>query len=126
MVRLAGIRRKVPSHPKTAIARRPRVATDRRLEARHRHFEIRRYQTRLELQCAGASGSSRCGSSASCPTAASCAGAKAKHDDLAAISVQMEGDRRVPLAVLKAAAETALSSAEPGEVLVVWLDGPGV
>jgi uncharacterized protein (DUF111 family) len=91
------------------------------LESQHKHFDIQRYETRLELHWNGTSrryplrikrifndGNFMC--------------AKAEHDDLAAICAQVSGTRRLALAALKAAAETALGAAEPPEVLVVDMD----
>jgi hypothetical protein len=91
------------------------------LESRHKHFDVRHYRTQLELHCNG--------TSRRYPLRIKrifCDGnfmrAKAEHDDLAAICAEMTGTRRLPLAVLKAATEAAVGSAEPSGLLVVNLD----
>lgn len=92
------------------------------LESQHKHFDVRHYRTQLELRWNG--------TSHRYPLRIKrilCDGnfvrAKAEHDDLAAICAEVAGTRRLPLAVLKAATEEAVASAEPPEVLVVHLNG---
>ncbi|MDX8496356.1 pyridinium-3,5-bisthiocarboxylic acid mononucleotide nickel chelatase [Mesorhizobium sp. VK22B] len=92
------------------------------LESQHKHFDIRRYKTQLELKWAGGE--------ASYPLRLKrilnygvFVRAKAEHDDLVAISAQMRDLLPVSVAVLKAAIETAVGSAEPGETLHVDLSG---
>ena len=91
------------------------------LESQHKHFDVRHYSTMLELHWNG--------TSHRYPLRFKrilCDGqfmrAKAEHDDLAAICAEVAATRRLPLAVLKAASEKAVGSAEPPEVLVVHLD----
>ncbi|MBP2236545.1 uncharacterized protein (DUF111 family) [Sinorhizobium kostiense] len=92
------------------------------LESRHKHFEILRYRTTLELQWRG--GVRRF------PLRVKrilnegvFMRAKAEHDDLVAISEEMQPEFRVSVAVLKAAIETALGAGEPGETLCVDIAG---
>lgn len=86
------------------------------LHSTHKHFEIRRYQVRLELQI---------GNDAPCAHPLRLkrildrgvfVRAKAEYDDLAAVAAQYE---QLPVTVLKAAVETTVGSAEPGDVLRV-------
>ncbi|MET3596899.1 uncharacterized protein (DUF111 family) [Mesorhizobium shonense] len=92
------------------------------LESQHRHFDIRRYKTRLELKWAGGE--------VSFPLRLKrilndgmFMRAKTEHDDLVAISAQMRDLLPVSVAVLKAAIETTVGSIEPGETLRVDLSG---
>ncbi len=91
------------------------------VESRHEHFEIRPYRIRLDLVVDGE------------PSVfplrlkrifheGEFVRAKAEHDDLVAVAGSL-GDR-ISVAVLKAAVETAVGSAEPGEILRVVLDPP--
>ena len=91
------------------------------LESQHRHFDIRRYQTRLELRWNATSRRFPLRIKRILGEGVFMR-AKAEHDDLAAICAAMAEERRVPLAVLKAAVETAMGSEEPPEILVVDLD----
>lgn len=95
------------------------------LESQHKHFDIKRYQTRLEVRWAGGT--------VTLPLRLKrilsdgvFMRAKAEHDDLAAIAAQMTEHLRAPVAVLKAAIETAVGSEEPGEVLQIDLSGLSV
>jgi uncharacterized protein (DUF111 family) len=91
------------------------------LSSEHKHFEIRRYQTRLELHCAG--------SVDTFPLRlkrvmhrGEFVRVKAEHADLAAAANQLKSRRLLSLSVLKAAVETAVGSAEPGAVVRVTID----
>jgi len=91
------------------------------LKSQHKHFDVRHYRTQLELRWNG--------TSRRYPLRIKrilCDGhfmrAKAEHDDLAAICAEVAAKRRLPLAVLKAATEEAVGSAEPPEVLIVHVD----
>jgi uncharacterized protein (DUF111 family) len=93
------------------------------LQSQHKHFEIRRYQTRLEVR--------RGGHVSDFPlrikrilSEGRFMRAKAEHDDLAAICVLLSQESKVHLAVLKAAVETAVGADEPGDVISIQLDGP--
>lgn len=90
------------------------------LESQHKHFDIRRYQTRLEVQWAGGT--------LTFPlrlkrilSEGVFMRAKAEHDDVAAISSELKDNCHAPVAVLKAAIETAVGSEEPGELLRIDL-----
>ncbi|CDX35105.1 hypothetical protein MPLSOD_200051 [Mesorhizobium sp. SOD10] len=92
------------------------------LESQHKHFDIRRYKTQLELKWAGGE--------RSFPlrlkrilNEGMFMRAKAEHDDLVAISAQMRDLLPVSVAVLKGAIETTIGSTEPGETLRVDLSG---
>lgn len=92
------------------------------LESQHKHFEIRRYQTRLDVRWTGGT--------ATFPlrlkrilSEGVFMRAKAEHDDLAAISADMAERLRAPVAMLKAAIETAVGADEPGDVLRIDLSG---
>lgn len=93
------------------------------LQSQHKHFDIRRYQTRLELRWNGASRRFPLRIKRILGQGVFMR-AKAEHDDLAAICAAMAEERRIPLAVLKAAVETAVGMAEPPDILVVDLDEP--
>ncbi|SIP89282.1 hypothetical protein SAMN05421641_101232 [Paracoccus thiocyanatus] len=93
------------------------------LQSQHKHFDIRRYQTRLELRWNGTSRRFPLRIKRILSDGAFMR-AKAEHDDLAAICAAMVEDRPVALAVLKAAVETAVGSQEPPETLAVDLDDP--
>ncbi|RUM06189.1 nickel insertion protein [Rhizobium chutanense] len=86
------------------------------LQSEHKHFDIRRYRTTLELKWSGGVRNfplriKRILNDGMFMRA------KAEHDDLAAISEQMQPEYPVSVAVLKAAIETALGAEEPGETL---------
>ncbi|WP_245462484.1 nickel insertion protein [Rhizobium sp. CCGE532] len=90
------------------------------LESQHKHFDIRRYRTQLQLTWAGGE--------VTFPLRIKrilndgvFMRAKAEHDDLVAIAEQIKDHLPVSLAVLKAAIETAVGSEDPGETLVVDL-----
>jgi uncharacterized protein (DUF111 family) len=96
------------------------------LQSRHEHFEIRRYQTELQLQLTG--------DVSTFPlrikrvlSDGQFLRAKAEHDDLVAVIAAL-GPRpdRPPLSVLKAAVETAVGSRPPVDVLRVVLEGAPV
>lgn len=93
------------------------------LESQHKHFDIRRYQTRLELRWNGGNRRFPLRVKRILREGAFMR-AKAEHDDLAAICAAMAEERTIPLAVLKAATETALGTTEPPEILVIDLDDP--
>jgi uncharacterized protein (DUF111 family) len=94
------------------------------LESRHKHLEIRRYQTRLDLQWADGHGAFPLRIKRVLHDGLFLR-AKADHDDLVAITEELgKRPHRPHLAVLKAAIETAVGSHEPGDVLRVVLDGP--
>ncbi|MCZ4088606.1 nickel insertion protein [Sinorhizobium psoraleae] len=88
------------------------------LESRHKHFEILRYRTTLELQWQGGVRHFPLRVKQILNDGVFMR-AKAEHDDLAAISEAMQPEFRVSVAVLKAAIETALGAEEPGETLGV-------
>lgn len=92
------------------------------LQSEHKHFDIRRYRTTLELNWSGGV--------RSFPLRVKrilndgmFMRAKAEHDDLAAISEEMQLEFPVSVAVLKAAIETALGAEEPGEMLGIDFTG---
>jgi uncharacterized protein (DUF111 family) len=91
------------------------------LQSEHKHFDIRHYRTQLEVGCGG--------TVSSFPLrvkrilhAGEFLRAKAEHDDLVAIAAQLRSHRPTPVAVLKAAIETAVGSREPGDVVRICLD----
>lgn len=91
------------------------------LAARHRHFEVRRYDTTLELH--------RADQVHSVPLRVKrilCDGrlvrVKAEHDDLVAAVESLRDGAGVPLSVIKAEVEVAVGGDEPGEVVRVNLD----
>jgi uncharacterized protein (DUF111 family) len=93
------------------------------LESRHKHLEIRRYQTRLDLQWADGRSTFPLRIKRVLHDGLFLR-AKADHDDIVAIAEELgHRPQRPPLAVLKAAIETAVGSHEPGDVLRVVLDG---
>jgi len=90
------------------------------LEARHKHFDIRRYRTSLRLTHAGGT--------ATFPLRlkrilhdGEFVRAKAEYDDLAAVVEALRGESAVHLTTLKAAVETAVGANEPGEAVTVVL-----
>ncbi|AGB73436.1 MULTISPECIES: nickel insertion protein [Rhizobium] len=94
----------------------------RALESQYKHFDIRRYRTQLRLTWNGGEQSfplrlKRILSEGVFMRA------KAEHDDLVAFAEQMKDRLPIPVAVLKAAIETSVGSAEPGETLHVDLSG---
>lgn len=92
------------------------------LESRHKHFDIRRYKTQLELKWAGGESSFPLRLKRILNDGVFMR-AKAEHDDLVAVSAQMKDLLPVSVAVLKAAIETAVGSKEPGENLSIDLSG---
>ncbi|MCZ4093310.1 nickel insertion protein [Sinorhizobium psoraleae] len=88
------------------------------LQSQHKHFDIRRYRTTLELKWSGGVRSFTLRVKRILNEGVFMR-AKAEHDDLAAISEEMQPELRLSVAVLKAAIETALGAEEPGETLGV-------
>ncbi|MDX8507258.1 nickel insertion protein [Mesorhizobium captivum] len=92
------------------------------LESQHKHFDIQRYKTQLELKWAGGGRSFPLRLKRMLNDGVFMR-AKAEHDDLVVISAQMRNLLPVSVAVLKAAIETTIGSTEPGETLRVDLSG---
>ena len=92
------------------------------LHAEHKHFDIRRHTLELDLHIGATSHRVRLRVKRIL-AAGRFLRAKAEHDDLARVcdDLSRDGDP-VPLAVLKAAVETALGSSEPDAPLTVHLD----
>ncbi|MBB4188444.1 hypothetical protein GGE07_005123 [Sinorhizobium terangae] len=88
------------------------------LQSQHKHFDIRRYRTTLQLKWSGGMCSFPLGVKRILNEGVFMR-AKAEHDDLAAISEEMQREFPVSVAVLKAAIETALGAEEPRETLRV-------
>ncbi|HWC24164.1 MAG TPA: nickel insertion protein [Flexivirga sp.] len=91
------------------------------LESTHKHFEIRRYQVRLELQLGDGAIHQHPLRLKRILAGGVFVRAKAEYDDLVAITAVHE---HVPVAVLKSAVETAIGASEPGDVLRVALAVP--
>ncbi|MDX8502632.1 pyridinium-3,5-bisthiocarboxylic acid mononucleotide nickel chelatase [Mesorhizobium sp. VK4C] len=92
------------------------------LESQHKHFDIRRYKTQLELKWAAGEGSYPLRLKRILNDGVFVR-AKAEHDDLVAISAQLKDLVAVSVVVLKAAIESTLGSNEPGETMRVDLSG---
>ncbi len=92
------------------------------LQSQHKHFDIRRYRTKLEVR--------RGDDVRVFPlrikrifNEGTFMRAKAEHDDLAAICALLGQENNVHLTVLKAAVETAVGADEPGDIIHIRLDG---
>ena len=92
------------------------------LESQHKHFDIRRYHTQLELKWASGETSFPLRLKRILNDGVFMR-AKAEHDDLVAISAQMKGLLPVSVVAMKAAIEPAVGSKELGETLSVDLSG---
>jgi len=90
------------------------------LDSQHKHFDIRRYRTQLQLMWSGGEQSFPLRLKRILNEGVFMR-AKAEHDDLVAIAEQMKDRLPISIAVLKAATETAVGSEEPGETLGVDL-----
>jgi uncharacterized protein (DUF111 family) len=91
------------------------------LSSEHKHFEIRRYTTTLELELVGRVDSFPLRIKRVL-NQGEFVRAKAEHDDLVAIAEKLRTHGTTPVAVLKAAVETAVGSGEPGALVRVRLD----